>query len=99
MVDKHLNFLNASSLRLALKSATAAALASLAFSILVSAYHLCTGSALRQPRSHSAHSTSTQQSGEGGSPARQFLADSNLTLNSFLDYCMNIDPAALNEFK
>ena len=74
----HRNFLKASSLRLALNSATAAAFASFAFSIFVSAYHLCTGSALTQPFSHSAHSTSIQS--EEGSPARQFLAESNFTL-------------------
>lgn len=76
----HLNFLKASSLRLALNSATAAVFASLAFSIFVSAYHLCTGSALTQLFNHSAHSTSIQ-SEEEGSPERQFLAESNFTLN------------------
>ena len=75
----HLNFLKASSLRLALNSATAAAFASFAFSIFVSAYHLCTGSALTQFFNHSAHSTSIQS--EEGSPERQFLAESNFTLS------------------
>ena len=74
----HRNFLKASSLRLALKSATAAELASFAFSIFVSAYHLCTGSAFTQLFSHSSHSTSVQS--EAGRPSRQFLLESNLTL-------------------